>query len=262
MNINVVGLGLMGRQIASLFYLMGYDVNLFSRHKISEKDLLREIKRLGNVYKEAANPKGTYLFFNSLSALPNCPTIECVTENINLKKVIYTKIRERNSSEYFTNSSSFSPDEIAKDVIGLHFFNPISLGLVELAKKETESSKILCQIITDLSDLGFEVVETKFNRAYVGNFILFQEISSTFKLIELYGYSIDSINKVYKKLYGGRDIFNIVDLVGTDVSLQILKNIKEIDSTVYVPKLLQEAVERNILGRKNKTSIKSVINGV
>lgn len=262
MNINIVGFGLMGRQIASLFYLMGYEVSVFTRGVVAEKQFLREIKRVGKSYPEVLSANGSYVFVNKLSDLPDAPTIECVSENLSLKKKIYIKIREKNNCEYFTNTSSFSPDEIAEDVIGLHFFNPISLGLVELAKTKCKDSKNLSHIVASLSNLGFEVVETQCNRSYVGNFVLFHEVSSVFKLIEQYGYTVDSINKVYNKLYGNRDIFNIVDLVGVDVSLQILKNIKEVDSTVYVPRLLQEAVENNVLGRKNKTTIKSIINGV
>lgn len=262
MKINIVGFGLMGRQIASLFYLMGYSVNVFSRSEITEKQFLREVKRVGRNYLEVlGTKKGAYNFLYDLSELPNIPTIECVSENIDLKKEIYTKIRQNNESEYFTNTSSFSPSEVADDVMGMHFFNPISLGLVELTSKENKNSRNLNLIIESLSKFGLDVVSTKFNRAYVGNFILFHEISSAFKLVEKYGYTVDSINRVYKKLYGNRDIFNIIDLVGVDVSLQILKNLKEIDSTVYVPKLLEKAMNNNVLGRKNKTSIKSLVDG-
>ncbi len=262
MKVNIIGFGLMGRQIASLFYLMGYDVFIFSRSEVVEKQFLRDIRRTEKGYSSVSCKKGAYSFCYDLSELPICLTIECVLEDINLKKEIYTKIRKNNDCDYFTNTSSFSPQEIADDVSGMHFFNPVNLGLVELTYHKEVYSKELNSIIMNLTKFGMDIVSTKSNRGYVGNFILFHEISSVFKLVEKYNYDIESIHKVYKKLYGNRDIFNIVDLVGVDVSLKILKNLHEVDSTVYVPELLEKANKENILGRKNKTSIKSLIDGI
>ena len=43
-NINIIGCGLMGSQIASLFSIMGYKVNIWNRTKIDEIYLLRQKK--------------------------------------------------------------------------------------------------------------------------------------------------------------------------------------------------------------------------
>ena len=43
-NINIIGCGLMGSQIASLFSIMGYKVNIWNRTKIDKITLLRQKK--------------------------------------------------------------------------------------------------------------------------------------------------------------------------------------------------------------------------
>ena len=41
--------------------------------------------------------------------------------------------------------------------------------------------------------------------------------------------------------------------------LKILKNLNEKNNQFYIPEILQTALDKNILGKKNKTSIKSLL---
>lgn len=65
---------------------------------------------------------------------------------------------------------------------------------------------------------------------------------------------------MYNHLYNKRNIFSVIDSVGIDVSLNILKNLKTENEFIYIPKILEDAVSKNILGKKNKTSILQLIN--
>ncbi len=259
MIINVLGFGLMGKQIAALLYLTGCKVNLYSRKEIEEKDFLKQVKILKK--RISTVTEGTVTFFNQISELPNCITIESIIEDIKAKKQIYQDIRKNNNSLYFTNTSSYSPLEIASDVLGLHFFNPINLGLIEAFLNDRQSDEI-DNLIEKFKHLEYEVVNVDINRGYIGNYILFHEISSALKLVEKFNYNVNQINQVYSKLYDGRDIFFIIDLIGIDVVFKILNNLREEDETIYIPKILKMALDKNVLGRKNKTTIKSMINDI
>lgn len=255
-SINIIGFGLMGKQIATLFYLMGFHVNVYTSKNNHKKDLNRQVKLLNRVLHQ--DEHGQIEFYNEIKSLPNTITIESVKEDLLLKKEIYNQVRLNNTCEYFSNTSSYIPTEIAEDVNGLHFFNPIHLKLVEvyLTKKASDAINVITQ---RLIKTGFNILEVNENRGYIGNFILFHEISSILKLIDKHNYNSGEILSVYEILYGKRDVFAIIDIIGVDTTYQILNNLKEIDDGIYVPEFLNNAIKANILGKKNKTSIKDYI---
>jgi 3-hydroxyacyl-CoA dehydrogenase len=74
-------------------------------------------------------------------------------------------------------------------------------------------------------------------------------------LIELYNYPLSEIEKVYNRLFD-KNLFKTIDIIGVDITYNIIKNLKEQDDNIYLPKILKESVENNILGKKNGTSIK------
>ena len=45
-EINILGCGVMGSQIANLFSIMGYEVNIWNRTRINKDNLLRQKKLL------------------------------------------------------------------------------------------------------------------------------------------------------------------------------------------------------------------------
>lgn len=258
-QINIIGTGLMGRQIASFFYLNGYKVKCYyfnsSKKEVIEKNI-KLLKRKLNLDNE-----GELTMVNSFSALYDAPTIETAIEDLIIKKKIFHEVKKVNSNEvYFSNTSSFSPKDISPEVNGLHFYNPIFLGLVELYLTESVDRDQITPFIELLKGNNFEVVEVNSNRGYIGNYVLFNEIASAFKLLEKYNYTLNAIDAIYSKLYGGRKLFAIVDLIGVDVSYNILQNLKEQDETIYLPLSLKKALDKNILGKKNGTSIKTILN--
>jgi len=246
----------MGKQIAALFYLGGFDVYIWNYKEINEKDVLRQIKILNKSLNTSVT--GALTICSELKDMPDTVTIESVVENLEEKIKLYDNFKKSNMP-YFTNSSSFSPSEIGEKVSGFHFFNPISLKLLELYLCNDMDNECIDPIIKYLDKLEFEIIKVNDNRGYIGNYILFNEMSSALKLVEKFNYSADQINRVYSKLYEGRDIFFIIDLIGIDIVYKILSNLKEIDDTIYLPEVLKLALDRGILGRKNKTSIKEVL---
>lgn len=245
----------MGKQIAGLLILLGYDVNIWNYREIDLSSL--------NIFMQKNEPHfgnkgGSAAFIQDINELPDALTIEALVEDVNIKKTIFSQLQHKITKGYFTNTSSFGPSEISSDIGVLHFFNPIRMKFIEFMpskKQGSEINELLCQ----LESLGFLKVQVKDHRCFLGNFILFHEFSMFFKLIEIYNYSFAEIEQVIGKLYGDRDILKIVDIIGVDVTLKIMENLKEKESDYYVSKILAEAVKCNILGYKNKTSIKDLL---
>lgn len=51
------------------------------------------------------------------------------------------------------------------------------------------------------------------------------------------------------------NLLNLVDVIGLDTCLSVIKNLNEIDQKYYVPEILEKAVDELIFGKKNKKSI-------
>jgi len=259
MEINILGYGIMGSQISSVLILLGHKVNILSRKDISEETIMKNIKRTSRLLSLEINNLDFNICINIIN-LPNTLTIECINENLNDKKAIYKQYSIKNDKPYITNTSSYSPSEIDKSISGIHFFNPITIKLIELYLTDEDSlNEELIELINSLTNNGFDIVNVKNNRGYIANYILFEEISTAIKLIEKYNYPMKSILQVYKHLYEGRNIFDIIDLVGIDITYNILCNLKELDESVYVPKLMEEALAEGYLGKKNKKTFKSFL---
>ncbi|EJR9080244.1 TPA: hypothetical protein SAO79_001640 [Campylobacter jejuni] len=62
----------------------------------------------------------------------------------------------------------------------------------------------------------------------------------------------------YNLLYE-KNIFNIINTIEIDICEEIFKNIKENDPNFYHLKSFAKALKENILGKKNKTNIKDVL---
>ena len=91
MRINVIGSGHMGKQICSLFDVLGYDVLIWQNTKENlEKPLNDQIKRI----EKNLNIKstGSFKVENNLTKFENHFTIETVKENVNIKKKILSSL--------------------------------------------------------------------------------------------------------------------------------------------------------------------------
>lgn len=256
MQINVLGYGLMAKQIAALLSLGGYKVYVWNHKKIDLSEIDRQMRVLRKL--TGLEKKGEIVFVEKIEDLEDYLTIESVIEDINVKKDIYKILSGKITNAYCTNTSSVAPGEIGSEVHGLHFFNPITIKFVEYFEATTPSNDLL-ELLKFLELSDFEVLPVHDHRGYLGNNILFNEISTAFKLVEKYNYSVMSVSKFYDKFYNGRDLFNIVDLIGIDVVRSILRNLKDVDDTIYIPECLSVAISNGVLGKKNKTSIKQVL---
>jgi 3-hydroxyacyl-CoA dehydrogenase len=133
MKINVLGSGYMGKQICSLFVNMGYEVIIWQNSDQNLDELIKnEIKKIEKLFNNKAS--GYYKVVNNLDQLEQNFTIETLTENIEIKKNIISKLKFKKN--IFSNTSSLSASKLGKFINILHFMNPISVPMVELYKTE------------------------------------------------------------------------------------------------------------------------------
>lgn len=165
-----------------------------------------------------------------------------------------------NEIDFFTNTSSIPPPLIRPNAVGMHFFNPICvLKLIELTHDPYDLNPSGRQIIESLRNAGFEVVITSSNPGYIGNYVLFHEISATLKLVDRFGYEPDLIDIVMNKMRNSPSVFEIVDRIGLDTTEAIMLNIHHSDPAFYVSPTINSAIRAGILGMKNKTSLREFI---
>ena len=259
MKVNILGFGIMAKQIASLFYLAGYDVSIWNHQRINISLLDKQIKRDRRFLHDTG--KGKVSLLSKLENIKDNLTIEAIIEDLTLKRNLYENVKNKINKPYFTNTSSYRPSEISLEVNGLHFFNPIThIKVIELCLSgNTEDVPDLKILASFLTTNGYDILKVKNNRGYIGNYLLFSEISTALRLIEQCEYTYKDLMTMYSHLYNGRDIFNIMDSVGLDTTYRIIENLGKVYGTLYLPKVLKKAVDNNILGKKNKTSIKSLL---
>jgi 3-hydroxyacyl-CoA dehydrogenase len=114
-------------------------------------------------------------------------------------------------------------------------------------------------LLRRLDGLGFALIEADFNRGYIGNYILFREIAAALQLIDRHHYTSRAIDEVLKRMGRPVSLFEIIDLVGVDVTLRIIQNLRGEDPSIHLSPLLQRAVSEGILGRKNQTSLRTLV---
>ena len=254
MKINIIGSGYMGKQIASLFILMGFDVFLWqnSKNKHLEELIKKEIEKLKKNFSNYENGKLTIV--NDLSNLDENFTIETIKEDIKIKKEILDTLKYK--SNIFSNTSSIKLEKIGSNINGLHFMNPISLRYIELCERENFTRQTLDFIINKLKNLSYKIINVTDTPGFLINKLIFKDISYFFYLIEQENFKKNDILEIYKNTIIKNDPIKILNMIGLDTCLSIFENLNEYDKNFYIPICLKKAVKDNFLGYKNKKLLK------
>ena len=262
MLVNILGCGVMGSQIAALMSLLGCDVQIWNRS--SGPEVSTKFARALRLMKRSAPSgvlEGKVTFVDSVQHLSQTVTIEALIEDLDVKHDIVASLQYDVADHgLFTNTSSLDSGRVHPSAVGLHFFNPVHVvKVLELSRKLDQLRPHSKDMMARIMAAGYEVIEVNSNPGYIGNFILFQEISAVFKLVDVYGYACGQIDKLTRALGRSASIFDVIDLIGIDVTKQILENLRVEDTSFYVSPCFERALVKGIMGRKNKTTIRSVI---
>jgi len=273
-NITVIGAGTMGNGIAHVFAQNGFQVSLVD---ISENALQKALTSISNnldrmLAKEKISQEekeGTLERIQTFTAIEKGIAnadlvVEAATENLSLKKKIFSQIDELApaGSILATNTSSISITEIAAVtnrpdmVIGMHFMNPVPImKLIEVIRGYSTSDEVTVKIMKLSKALGKVPVEVNDYPGFIANRILMPMINEA--IYSLYEgvagvYEIDTVMKLGMAHPMGP--LQLADFIGLDVCLSILRVLSDgFGNPKYAPcPLLVNMVTAGKLGVKSK----------
>ncbi len=242
-RVGVVGAGTMGRGIAQVAALGGYETVLFDAapgiaeqgatalREALDKGASRgrwstdEAKAAGARVETAADADG----------LRGCDiAIEAAPEDVQLKREIFTDLAAVLGTDAVlaTNTSSLRVTEIAagvphpERVVGMHFFNPPALmKLVEVVAAERSSEAALA-VATEVAErMGRTPIRAKDSPGFVANRLARPFTLESLRMLSDGLAEAAEIDRV-ARLGGGFRMgpFELLDLIGLDVNLEIARS--------------------------------------
>lgn len=270
-RIVVVGSGVMGRGIAYVSALGGFNVILNDTNESALENAKNELYKilekgiqLGKVSSEQEqNVKNNLIFSLDLKdAVSGADlVIEAVPEKEEIKRKVFATLEE-NAPEhclFATNTSTMSPTEIAsyakraEKTIAMHFFNPVhKMPLVEIIRGLETSDETAQQIKAVAEKMGKETVVVNEFPGFVTSRISALVGNEAFYMLQEGLGTPEEIDKAIKLgLNYPMGPFELVDLVGLDARLNNLKYLHEKLGEKYRPApLLEQYVKAGRLGRK------------
>jgi len=270
-RVAVIGAGTMGRGIAQVAALGGLETTLFDvdagaleQAQQAIASALRKGVELGKVTAEAAERARTHL--RTTAQLEDAArgvdlVIEAVPEEIGLKIGTFRAL-DRIAPPHAvlaTNTSALSITEIAgvtdrpERVIGMHFFNPVHLmRLVEVVRALQTADETLATAFAAARRMGKEPVEINESPGFVTTRVNALIGNEAFYMLQEGVASAADIDKALKLgLNHPMGPFELVDLVGLDTRLKILRFLHQTLGEKYRPcPLLEKYVQAGRLGRK------------
>lgn len=261
----------MGSGIVQTFAQAGYDVIMRDIEEsfvkrgmaIITKNLDKSIKK-GKITVDAKNEILSRITTTTDINLAKDADIvvEAAVENMIIKKKIFAELDGicKNETILATNTSSLSITDVASatkrpdKVIGMHFFNPVTvMKLVEVIKGILTSDETKTTVIEVTKILGKDPIEVKEAPGFVVNRILIPMINEAVGILAEGVASADDIDKAMR-LGANHPIGPLAlgDLVGNDVCLAIMEVLyTQFGDSKYRPHpLLRKMVKAGLLGRK------------
>ncbi len=282
-RIGILGAGTMGRGIAQVAALGGYETRLYDAFPAAAEEAatkLREALAKGAARgrwseaeaDEASNRIGPAL---AIGELAGCELlIEAAPEDVELKRRLFAAAAAVCGPETIlaSNTSSLRVADIAagvpgpERVVGMHFFNPpVLMKLVEVVAAERSSERALAATTEVAVAMGRTPIQARDTPGFVAN-----RLARPFSLesLRMLGDGVAeaaAIDRVVR-LGGGFRMgpFELIDLIGLDVNLTIARSFfaQGGEPERWRPSPIQERlVEEGKLGRKSGEGYYSYADG-
>jgi len=270
-KVGIVGAGQMGRGIAHVIALSGYEVALhdIAKEKVDEaigvidKNLTRQVAsgKISEDDKREALSRIAYA--ESMSAFGDADlVVEAATEDETVKRKIFVALCPFLKADAIvsTNTSSISITRLAaatdrpERFIGLHFMNPAPvMELVEMIRGIATEDATFGRTREFVESLGKTVAVSEDFPAFMVNRILLPMINeAVYTLYEGVG-SVDAIDTAMRLgAHHPMGPLQLADFIGLDTCLSIMQVLYEglADSKYRPCPLLVKYVEAGWLGRK------------
>jgi len=271
-QIGVLGAGQMGAGIAHIGAVAGYDVALadvsLERAEAGKAGIAKRLGRAVEKGKLSAEERDAALAritpVVGPQGLATCDiAIEAATENIDLKRKLFTALDEacKPGCILASNTSSISITLLAavtgrpEDVVGMHFMNPVPvMKLVELIRGLATSDATYAATLDLAAKLGKTTITSKDSPGFIVNRILIPLINEAcFALQEGLATAADIDTGIKLGLNHPMGPLELADLIGLDTCLAIADVLhRELGEDKYrAANVLRVHVAAGWLGRKS-----------
>ena len=266
-RVAVIGAGTMGSGISEHIAGIGCKVLLFDIMKdntLVAREVINKMKRGGDI-----TPLNVEKDLHKVSDMDWI--IEVVTEDLSLKKKIYSELEKHHKTGTIISSNTStltrkmllegSSDKFKEHFFITHFFNPVGyLSLMELVTGEENSPNMVTRLrdFCDLS-LGRYVIDCNDTPGFIANRIgCFWLMTAIVKAID-YNISIGDADSIMRSRHIGiprTGVFALLDLIGLDVFFYIVNLLKlslpkdDPISLYSEPKILTEMIYDGFTGSK------------
>lgn len=269
----IAGAGTMGRGIAELMALSGFEVQLWDHSpkqlgKASaaiEKSLRKQsgIGRITQVRLDDTLERLRLISDLRIVSPKTTLVIEAVVEDRDVKKQVFRAIEAQLPDAWFaSHTASISIEELSKALkrperlIGLHFFHPAPvMPLVEIVYCiRTDESWIHRAVELAERRLGKTTIVVKDSPGFASSRLGISMALEAMRMVEQKVASVEDIDKAME--YGYRHPMGPLrqsDWVGLDVRLSVARVLyEELKSPCFKPpKILEDMVAEGKLGRKS-----------
>jgi 3-hydroxybutyryl-CoA dehydrogenase len=187
--------------------------------------------------------------------------VEAIAEDMDVKLELFTDLDRiaKPGAILATTTSSLSIAELAgatgrpHDVVGMHFFNPAPvMKLVEVVSAPTTSPEVAESAKALSTSVGKHPVSCTDRAGFIVNALLFPYLNDAVKLTEAGDDSLEDIDTAMKETKLPMGPFELLDVVGNDVSLAIERTlVGAFGHSGWEPApTLVRLVEEGKLGRK------------
>ena len=271
-NISVMGCGTMGNGIGQTFAQFDYNVILYDisqdnleKAKLTiDRNLDRMVKKEVISKEKKSDTLNKIITTTDFNLIRNSDlVIEAISENIELKKSIFSKLDLECDSNTIlaSNTSSISITELAdstnrKDkVIGMHFMNPVPImKLVEIINSKYTSKSTTEKIVNLSNQLNKIPLTVNDFPGFISNRILMPMINEAIEALNDGVSEVKNIDGIMKLGMGHpMGPLQLADLIGLDVCKSILEVMhKGLNKEKYMPNpLLYDMVKKGSLGVKS-----------
>jgi 3-hydroxybutyryl-CoA dehydrogenase len=282
--IGIIGTGTMGRGIAQIAALAGYNVLLADAHEGAAQEArnalaatfakLAERGKLEPSNAEAATKRLAVVAPDGAELAACSLIVEAIIEEIGAKKALFARLEAIISPKCIlaSNTSSLSITRIAAGckhpdrVVGLHFFNPVPLmKVVEVVEGLNSSPQSMSRLMEFAKHLGHTPVKAKDTPGFIVNHAGRGYGPEALRLLEEGVTNAPTIDRILVEQGGFRmGPFELYDLVGLDVSAAVMETLYQqfYHEPRYRPSpLVRSRVEAGLLGKKSSHGFYDYANG-
>lgn len=275
--LTVVGGGLMGASIASVFVAIGHHVTVVeadATRRAGLADLIQSQINDIDTLSPAASSNGARKAVDVTADLRSAAkhadiVIESVTENRVVKESVWAELGESTgpSTILATNTSSLGVSELAglvpspSRVLGMHFFNPAHLLTgVEIVVTDQTEPAVVDSVMTLLIGAGKDPVIVNDTPGFVVNRLQFVLIAEALRLIDEGVARPENIDRLIETTLGPRWLAGgpmiSADAAGLDVYFSILQELQsKLGERYDPPQIIGSLVKQGALGAKTSRGL-------